>query len=172
MYLCKLPFKGSLSKTNYLSLMSSVMWPIPPKLSLTKRQASLCLDSGTFLEQVQVLNISQQFSETESVVGPKSSNIHINSLQVPASPQNSDLDSETLRSRSSSFISYASTTRSRVASHASIPSARFEGDDLTSEEMFRPDKSAESDFEVANNPFALSPGLLNELFNPRKPCSI
>ena len=116
---------------------------------------------------MQVLNNSVSISQLESVAGPESSNTHLNSLQVPASPQNSDLDGKTLRSRSSSFISNASTARSRAVSDARISSSRYEGDDVTLEEIFRPDKLSESDFEVLDNPFAFSPGQLNKLLNPK-----
>ena len=74
------------------------------------------------------------------------------------------MDGETLRSRSSSFVSNASTIRPNAV--RKVPS-RFEGDGLTPEEIFRPDKSTELDFEVTDNPFAFSPGHLNKLLNPK-----
>ncbi|MCJ1407757.1 plasma membrane calcium [Ptychographa xylographoides] len=89
------------------------------------------------------------------------------SLRVPASPTASLLDGETLRSRASSFISNAGTTRSRAYSDVNTIRSRYEGDELTSEEALRPDKTTEQDFEVPNNPFAFSPGQLNKLLNPK-----
>ena len=102
------------------------------------------------------------------------------SLQVPPSPSRS-LGGSTLRSRSDSFNSEAETARSRATSFNSTTEtagsrkssdnqtirSRFEGDDLPPEEVLRPDKGNENDFEVANNAFAFSPGQLNKILNPK-----
>ena len=102
------------------------------------------------------------------------------SLQVPPSPSRS-LGGSTLRSRSDSFNSEAETARSRATSFNSTTEtagsrkssdnqtirSRFEGDDLPPEEVLRPDKADKNDFEVANNPFAFSPGQLNKTLNPK-----
>ncbi|KAL8807408.1 MAG: hypothetical protein Q9182_000747 [Xanthomendoza sp. 2 TL-2023] len=103
------------------------------------------------------------------------------SLQVPCSPTSKSLGGDTLRSRADSFNSTAETTRSRANSlHSQAETARsrgnsdltttrsrFEGDELTTEEALRPDKSTEKDFEVDNSPFAFSPGQLNKTLNPK-----
>ena len=90
------------------------------------------------------------------------------SLQVPTSPTKAgSLDGETLRSRSGSFVSDADTARPRTLSDVGSVRPRFEGDELTPEEALQPDKTNEQDFEVANNPFAFSPGQLNKLLNPK-----
>ena len=89
------------------------------------------------------------------------------SLPVPPSPTASSLDGETLRSRSSSFISSLGTTRSRAHSEVSTVRSRYDGDEITAEEALRPDKSNEKDFKIDDNPFAFSPGQLNKLLNPK-----
>ncbi|KAI4219321.1 MAG: hypothetical protein LQ349_008388 [Xanthoria aureola] len=103
------------------------------------------------------------------------------SLQVPTSPTSKSLGGDTLRSRANSLNSTAETSRSRADSfHSNAETARsrgnsdlttlrsrFEGDDLTTEEALRPDKSAEQDFQVDNSPFAFSPGQLNKTLNPK-----
>ncbi|KAL8735441.1 MAG: hypothetical protein Q9181_002839 [Wetmoreana brouardii] len=103
------------------------------------------------------------------------------SLQVPSSPGGKSLAGDTLRTRADSFQSTAETTRSRADSSNSKAEtarsrgnsdlttlrSRFEGDDLSTEEALRPDKTNEKDFEVENNPFAFSPGQLNKTLNPK-----
>ena len=89
------------------------------------------------------------------------------SLPVPSSPTASSLDGETLRSRSSSFISSKGTARSRAHSEVSTVRSRYDGDDITAEEALRPDKGNEKDFQIDDNPFAFSPGQLNKLLNPK-----
>ncbi|KAL8995744.1 MAG: hypothetical protein Q9169_004572 [Polycauliona sp. 2 TL-2023] len=103
------------------------------------------------------------------------------SLPVPSSPTSKSLGGDTLRSRAESFTSTAETSRSRGNSFNSKAEtarsrgnsdlttlrSRFEGDELTTEEALRPDKSAEKDFEVDNSPFAFSPGQLNKTLNPK-----
>lgn len=89
------------------------------------------------------------------------------SVRVPPSPTSKSLDGETLRSRASSFNSEADTTRSRANSDITSTRLRYEGDELTTEEALRPDKANEKDFEVADTPFAFSPGQLNKLLNPK-----
>ncbi|KAL8835132.1 MAG: hypothetical protein Q9170_003437 [Blastenia crenularia] len=105
------------------------------------------------------------------------------SLQVPSSPTAKSLGGETLRSRADSFNSTAETSRSRANSFNSKAEttrsrgnsdlttlrSRFEGDDLTTEEALRPDKTNEKDFEIDidNCPFAFSPGQLNKTLNPK-----
>ncbi|KAI4130376.1 MAG: hypothetical protein LQ347_003407 [Umbilicaria vellea] len=89
------------------------------------------------------------------------------SVRVPPSPTSKSLDGETLRSRASSFNSDADTTRSRANSETTSTRLRYEGDELTTEEALRPDKANEKDFEVADNPFAFSPGQLNKLLHPK-----
>lgn len=88
-------------------------------------------------------------------------------LQVPSSPTANTLGGDTLRSRASSFNSTADTTRSRASSDVRTLRSRFEGDDVSPEEALRADKTNEKDFEVANNPFAFSPGQLNKTLNPK-----
>lgn len=102
------------------------------------------------------------------------------SLQVPPSPSRS-LGGSTLRSRADSFNSEAETARSRATSFNSTTEtarsrknsdvqtirSRFEGDDLSPEEALRPDNTDEKDFQVANSPFAFSPGQLNKTLNPK-----
>lgn len=87
-------------------------------------------------------------------------------LQVPSSPKANSLGGDTLRSRANSFNSTADTARSRADSDLKSIS-RFEGDELTTEEALRPDKTNEKDFEVDDNPFAFSPGQLNKTLNPK-----
>ncbi|KAL8703467.1 MAG: hypothetical protein Q9201_003341 [Fulgogasparrea decipioides] len=103
------------------------------------------------------------------------------SLQVPSSPGGKSLAGDTLRTRADSFNSTAETTRSRADSFNSRAEtarsrgnsdlttlrSRFEGDDLSTEEALRPDKTNEKDFEVENSPFAFSPGQLNKTLNPK-----
>ncbi|KAL8935969.1 MAG: hypothetical protein Q9216_005168 [Gyalolechia sp. 2 TL-2023] len=105
------------------------------------------------------------------------------SLQVPCSPTAKSLGGDTLRSRADSFNSTADTSRSRANSFNSKAEtarsrgnsdlttlrSRFEGDELTTEEALRPDKTNERDFEidVDNCPFAFSPGQLNKTLNPK-----
>lgn len=116
-------------------------------------------------------------------------------LQVPSSPTAPSLGGDTLRSRAGSFNSTAETARLRADSTNSTPEparlradsfnstaetarsransnvstirSRFEGDDLSPEEALRPDQTNGKDFEVANNPFAFSPGQLNKTLNPK-----
>ena len=102
------------------------------------------------------------------------------SLQVPSSPSRS-FGGSTLRSRADSFNSQAETARSRATSvNSTTETARsrknsdvhtirpgFEGDDLSPEEALRPDKNDQKDFDVANNPFAFSPGQLNKTLSPK-----
>lgn len=105
------------------------------------------------------------------------------SLQVPCSPTAKSLGGETLRSRADSFNSTAETSRSRANSFNSRAEttrsrgnsdlttlrSRFEGDELTTEEALRPDKTNAKDFEIDidNCPFAFSPGQLNKTLNPK-----
>lgn len=89
------------------------------------------------------------------------------SLPVPSSPTDSSVGSETSRSRSSSFVSNAETTRSRAISDVGTVRPRYEGDELSAEEALQPDKQNEEDFHVEDNPFAFSPGQLNKLLNPK-----
>ncbi|KAI4259540.1 MAG: hypothetical protein LQ352_000727 [Teloschistes flavicans] len=103
------------------------------------------------------------------------------SLQVPPSPGAKSLAGDTLRSRADSFNSTAAssrsradsfnsraeTTRSRGNSDLTTLRSRFEGDDLSTEEALRPDKTNEQDFVVEDNPFAFSPGQLNKTLNPK-----
>ena len=89
------------------------------------------------------------------------------SLQVPSSPTSASIGSETLRSRANSFNSTAGTARSRATSDARTLRSRFEGDQLTTEEALRPDKTNEKDFQVVDNPFAFSPGQLSKTLNPK-----
>ncbi len=102
------------------------------------------------------------------------------SLQVPPSPSRSfggstlrsradscNSEVETARSRATSFNSTTETARSRKNSDVRTIRSRFEGDDLSSEEVLRPNKTDEKDFDVANNPFAFSPGHLNKFLAPK-----
>lgn len=102
------------------------------------------------------------------------------SLHVPTSPARSfggstlrsrsdsfNSDAETARSRAASFNSTAETARSRATSDLKTPRSRFEGDEVSAEEALRPGKTDAKDFEVANNPFAFSPGQLNKTLNPK-----
>ncbi|KAI4125997.1 MAG: hypothetical protein LQ338_003979 [Usnochroma carphineum] len=103
------------------------------------------------------------------------------SLQVPSSPTAKSLGGDTLRSRADSFNSTANTSRSRSNSFNSRAEtarsrgysdlttlkSRFEGDDWTTEEALRPDKTNAKDFEVHDSPFAFSPGQLNKTLNPK-----
>ena len=92
------------------------------------------------------------------------------SLQVPQPPSpRQSLGGDTLRSRADSFNSSNTeeTVRSRANSNVSKIHASFEGNDWTVEEALRPDKINEDDFQVANNPFAFSPGQLNKTLNPK-----
>ncbi|KAI4248479.1 MAG: hypothetical protein L6R40_001040 [Gallowayella cf. fulva] len=112
---------------------------------------------------------------------PSSSEQSPLSLQVPSSPTSKSLGGDTLRSRADSFNSTAETSRSRANSFNSKAEttrsrgnsdlttlrSRFEGDELTTGEALRPDKSTEKDFEVDNSPFAFSPGQLNKTLNPK-----
>ena len=88
-------------------------------------------------------------------------------LQVPSSPTANSLGGDTLRSRASSFNSTADTARSRAGSDVRTIRSRFDGDDVSPEEALRPEKTNEKDFEVADNPFAFSPGQLNKTLNPK-----
>ena len=88
-------------------------------------------------------------------------------LQVPSSPTATSVGGDTLRSRASSFNSTADTARSRTNSDVRTLRSRFDGDDVSPEEALRPDKTNEKDFEVANSPFAFSPGQLNKALNPK-----
>ena len=102
------------------------------------------------------------------------------SLQVPPSPSRS-LGGSTLRSRADSFNSEVETARSRATSVNSTTEtagsrkssdvqtvrSRFEGDDLSPEEALRPGKTEQKHFDVANNPFAFSPGQLNKILAPK-----
>ena len=88
-------------------------------------------------------------------------------LQVPSSPTATSIGGDTLRSRANSFNSTADTARSRTNSDVRTLRSRFDGDDISSEEALRPDKTNEKDFEVANNLFAFSPGQLNKTLNPK-----
>ena len=114
-----------------------------------------------------------QFTQPDAPTSEaESSNISENapSLQVPHPPSpRQSLGGDTLRSRADSFNSYNTeeTVRSRTNSNVSKIQARFEGDDWTAEEALRPDKNNENDFQVANNPFAFSPGQLNKTLNPK-----
>ncbi|KAL9037300.1 MAG: hypothetical protein Q9180_003798 [Flavoplaca navasiana] len=122
-------------------------------------------------------------NESENTIPSSSSTTEHSplSLQVPSSPTSKSLGGETLRTRAESFNSTAETTRSRADSFNSKAEtarsrgnsdlttlrSRFEGDDLTTEEALRPDKSTEKDFETDNSPFAFSPGQLNKTLNPK-----
>ncbi|KAL8699724.1 MAG: hypothetical protein Q9224_001293 [Gallowayella concinna] len=121
-------------------------------------------------------------TDLEDLTPSSSANEHSPlSLQVPGSPTSKSLGGDTLRSRADSFNSTAETSRSRADSFNSkaetarsrgnsdltTTRSRFEGDDLTTEEALRPDKSTEKDFEVDNSPFAFSPGQLNKTLNPK-----
>ena len=128
-------------------------------------------------------DMSQPSDHDTSSISPDSEDGATNiplSLQVPSSPSRS-LGGSTLRSRADSFNSQAETARSRATSvNSTTETARsrknseahtirpgFEGDDLSPEEALRPDKIDQKDFEVANNPFAFSPGQLNKTLNPK-----
>ena len=128
-------------------------------------------------------DMSQPLDHDASSISPDSEDGATNiplSLQVPSSPSRS-LGGSTLRSRADSFNSQAETARSRATSVNSTTETarsrknsdvhtirpRFEGDDLSPEEALRPHKNDQKDFNVANNPFAFSPGQLNKTLNPK-----
>lgn len=128
-------------------------------------------------------DMSQPLDHDTSATSPDSddgtTNISL-SLRVPSSPARS-LGGSTLRSRTDSFNSEVETARSRATSVNSTTETarsrknsdvqtirpRFEGDDLSAEEALRPGKTDQKDFEVANNPFAFSPGQLNKTRDPK-----
>ena len=83
----------------------------------------------------------------------------------PPSPTSRSLDGETLRSRSGSFQSVDPTFRTRSNSAQTIVGRYSFNESL--EDALLPDRGNEKDFEVANNPFAFSPGQLNKLLNPK-----
>ena len=129
-------------------------------------------------------DMSQPSDHDTSTTSPDSEDGATNiplSLQVPSSPSRS-LGGSTLRSRADSFNSQAETARSRATSVNSttdttrsrknsdvhtIRSPGFDGDDLSPEEALKPYKNDQKDFDVANNPFAFSPGQLNKTLNPK-----
>lgn len=126
------------------------------------------------MERVNIANLQQHYHQDGSSPDPDvapstpapSDSIPL-SLQVPSSPTSASIGGETLRSRANSFNSTAETARSRATSDVRTIRPRFEGDQLTAEEALRPDKTNEPDFEVADNPFAFSPGQLNKTLNPK-----
>ena len=127
--------------------------------------------------------MSQPSDHDPSTTSPESEDGATNmplSLQVPSSPSRSlggstlrssadsfNSQAETARSRATSFNSTTETARSRKNSDVQTIRSRFEGDDLSPEEALRPGKTDQTDFDVANNPFAFSPGQLNKNFNPK-----
>ncbi|KAI4195478.1 MAG: hypothetical protein LQ350_007189 [Teloschistes chrysophthalmus] len=129
------------------------------------------------LQQAEPSNID--FEDHTSSASPTEQFRH--SLQVPRSPGAKSLAGDTLRSRADSFNSTATssrsransfnsraeTTRSRGNSDLTTLRSRFEGDDLSTDEALRPDKTNEQDFVVEDNPFAFSPGQLNKTLNPK-----
>ncbi|KAL9124076.1 MAG: hypothetical protein Q9217_006561 [Psora testacea] len=110
-------------------------------------------------------------SAADVEISPPDNSEHFLSVQAPSSPTTQSIGGDTLRSRSDSFnstaYSTAETARSRASSDVRTIKSRFEGDELTTEEALKPDKRNEKDFEVANNPFAFSPGQLNKTLNPK-----
>ena len=87
-------------------------------------------------------------------------------VNPPPSPTSRSLDGETLRSRSDSFRSDDLINRTRSNStRTAVGRSSFEEE--SSEEALRPDKGNEQDFQVAENPFAFTPGHLNKLLNPK-----
>ncbi|KAL9101855.1 MAG: hypothetical protein Q9163_002939 [Psora crenata] len=123
--------------------------------------------TGTDMSQ----SSQQEPSSSDVEVCPLDIPEHSLSLQVPSSPTTRSIGGDTLRSRSDSFnstaFSTADTARSRASSDVRTLRSRFEGDELTAEEALKPDKTNEKDFEVADNPFAYSPGQLNKLLHPK-----
>ena len=129
-------------------------------------------------------DMSQPSDHDTSTTSPDSEDGATNiplSLQVPSSPSRS-LGGSTLRSRADSFNSQAETARSRATSvnsttdttrsrkNSDVHTIRppgFDGDDLSPEEALKPYKNDQKDFDVANNPFAFSPGQLNKTLNPK-----
>ena len=128
-------------------------------------------------------NMSQPSQHDTSTTSPDSEDGTTNiglSLQVPPSPSRSfggstlrsradstNSEAETARSRATSVNSTTETARSRKNSDVQTIRSRFEGDDLSPEEALRPDKTNQKDFDVANNPFAFSPGQLNKTLDPK-----
>ncbi|KPI43692.1 Calcium-transporting ATPase 2 [Cyphellophora attinorum] len=92
----------------------------------------------------------------------------------PTSPDRSkhQFDGVTLNSRTGSINLSETSTRLRSNSGISAASTNtlysktsFECD--SAEDSLRPDPGNEQDFNVANNPFAFTPGQLNKLLNPK-----
>ncbi|RMZ87248.1 hypothetical protein DV736_g5522, partial [Chaetothyriales sp. CBS 134916] len=82
-------------------------------------------------------------------------------------------DGTTLDSRSGLSSDSSISTRGRADSGVSAtswPTTVYSKSSLeyeSAEDALRPDPGNEQDFEVANNPFAFSPGQLNKLLNPK-----
>ena len=139
---------------------------LAPPLTLRTNVRHLLLQFDSLTKTMQFLQPEQQTLDTES---PNTSENGF-SLQVPQPPSpRQSLGGDTLRSRADSFNSYDTeeTVRSRANSNVSKIQARFEGDDWTTEEALRPDKTNENDFQVANNPFAFSPGTAEQDFESK-----
>lgn len=92
-------------------------------------------------------------------------------LSVPSnlrSRQNSvdsDDGSRSISSQSETMVGSGSTEEKRQKSSASRTSENQRV--MDDENALRPDQGNEDDFDVEDNPFAYSPGMLNKMFNPK-----
>ncbi|EHK18207.1 calcium P-type ATPase [Trichoderma virens Gv29-8] len=90
-------------------------------------------------------------------------------LNVPTNNHRSRQNSVDSDDASRSFISGGDTTV--VASNSTqtdkYKTAPTNDNIMKDENALKPDAGTEDDFEVANNPFAFTPGQLNKMFNPK-----
>lgn len=122
--------------------------------------------------------------DTTAVGSPEDSQIPLQPMSNPTSPQEPEGDSNHLNPNAAgNFLSVPSTsptgstlvgdTNGSASLRASSDADRsyFGGDatgeQIKPEDVLRPDPGTEQDFEVENNPFAYSPGQLGKLYNPK-----
>ncbi|KAK4946981.1 plasma membrane calcium [Elasticomyces elasticus] len=135
----------------------------------------ITLDTSSLAGQETISPTSQPLSHgaESSMSTPPQSHIDESSYLSPTTPvQGVSYDGSTLNSRSGSVQSGQASNRDRSDSAISATSTvtfhsksslEYEKPD----DVLRPDRGNEKDFEVPNNPFAYSPGQLNKLLNPK-----
>ena len=137
----------------------------PPTISVDTTAATSNADRQSYRPSTPQ---QPQNNSRRSPTSPAGANTFLSPNPGPGSPTTSpSLSGETLRSRSGSCQSTSDFTIRTRSSSVNTSAARSSWDDADVGEALRPDRGAEADFDVENNPFAFTPGQLNKLLNPK-----
>ena len=160
--------------------------PPAPKITLdtsVSTRSSLEINSLFIANMIALQNLvdeetpapsaqSPQHRHGDSRTTPPQTAVDESYLSPTTPDRKHNLDGATLNSRSGSAQWSDASTRFRANSGVSAASTNsvYSKSSLeyeSIEDALRPDPGSEKDFNVANNPFAYSPGQLNKLLNPK-----